>query len=258
MLDDLERIFERYFTDRPTVQLVANGEELSAHYGIGLWIVRRNLEALGGSAEARNLPDYGFEMTLRIPLAAKNICLNYLSWSRVLSGAILIRQEIGIEQREPNMADVATKPERKSARAKGATPRVPQKFVYMKPADQKDGKAIVSLCQTDIIRGAVQVVKEGGDNNLHSHTGMDGFWMVLKGAVRFYGPGDEVLGEFGAHEGIVMPRGAEYWFESCGDVDLELLQVVAFDRDVKNERVDVNERKFDVDATERFDGRIRD
>ena len=37
----------------------------------------------------------------------------------------------------------------------------------------------------------------------------------------------------------------------------ELLQVVAFDRDVKNERVDVNDRKFDVDATERFDGRIR-
>ena len=55
----------------------------------------------------------------------------------------------------------------------------------------------MSLCQTDIIRGAVQVVQEGGDNNLHSHTGMDGFWMVLKGAVRFYGPGDEVLGEFG-------------------------------------------------------------
>lgn len=55
-----------------------------------------------------------------------------------------------------------------------------------------------------------------------------------------------------------MPRGAEYWFESCGNVDLELLQVVAFDRDVKNQRVDVNVRKFDVDATERFDGRIRD
>lgn len=55
-----------------------------------------------------------------------------------------------------------------------------------------------------------------------------------------------------------MPRGAQYWFESCGDVDLELLQVVAFDRDVKNERVDVDAQKFDVDAVERFDGRIRD
>lgn len=155
------------------------------------------------------------------------------------------------------MADGATKPERKSARAKNAGPRAPQKFSYDKPDHQNAGKAIVSLCQTDIIRGAVQVLKEGGDNNLHSHTGMDGFWMVLKGAVRFYGPGDEVLGEFGPHEGIVMPRASQYWFESCGDVDLELLQVVAFDRDVKNERVDVNDRKFDVDAVERFDGRQR-
>lgn len=67
--EDLERIFERYFTDRPAVQLVANGEDLPAHYGIGLWIVRRNLEALGGSATAANLPDDGLELTLRIPLA---------------------------------------------------------------------------------------------------------------------------------------------------------------------------------------------
>ena len=155
------------------------------------------------------------------------------------------------------MAETATKPARKSARAKSAV-RPPQKFGYKKPDGLETGKSIVSLCQTDIIRGAVQVLKEGGDNNLHSHTGMDGFWMVLKGRVRFYGPGDEVLGEFGQHEGIVMPRNAQYWFESCGDYDLELLQVVAFDREVKNERVDVNEQKFDIDKTVRFDGRVRD
>ena len=156
------------------------------------------------------------------------------------------------------MAEAATTPRRKSARAKSAGPRPPQKFSYRKPESQETAKAITALCQTDIIRGAVQIVKEGGDNNLHSHTGMDGFWMVLKGAVRFYGPGDEVLGEFGVHEGIVMPRNSQYWFESCGDEDLELLQVVAFDRDVKNERVDVDDRKFDVDSAQRFDGRIRD
>ena len=140
---------------------------------------------------------------------------------------------------------------------KEAYVRPHQCFRYQKPDGQTEAKAIVSLCQTDIIRGAVQVVREGGDNNLHSHTGMDGFWMVLKGRVRWYGPGDEVLGEFGVHEGIVMPRGAQYWFESIGEDELELLQVVAFDRSVKNRRVDVDARKFDVDATQRFDGRVR-
>ena len=155
------------------------------------------------------------------------------------------------------MAETTSMAARKPARARNAPPREPQKFSYAKPESQQTAKAIVSLCQTDIVRGAVQVVREGGDNNLHSHTGMDGFWMVLQGRVRFYGPGDEVLGEFGRHEGIVMPRNAQYWFESCGDEDLELLQVVAFDRDVKNERVDVNVRKLDIDAVDRFDGRVR-
>ena len=64
-----------------------------------------------------------------------------------------------------------------------------------------------------------------------------------------------MIGEFGVHEGIVMPRNAQYWFESVGTDPLELLQVVAFDRGVRNERVDVEPRKLDVDATERFDGR---
>ena len=143
------------------------------------------------------------------------------------------------------------------APAKAKKPRAPQTFKYEKPSDQSQAKGIVSLCQTDIIRGAVQVIREGGDNNLHSHTGMDGFWMVLKGRARWYGPGDEILGEFGPHEGIVMPRNSEYWFESCGDEELELLQVVAFDRSVKNERVDVNPPKFDIGVdVERFNGRV--
>jgi mannose-6-phosphate isomerase-like protein (cupin superfamily) len=134
-------------------------------------------------------------------------------------------------------------------------PRAPQTFSYRKPAGQQQAKAIVSLCQTDIIRGAVQVIREGGDNNLHSHTGMDGFWMVLKGRARWYGPGNQVLGEFGPHEGIVMPRNAQYWFESCGAEELELLQIVAFDRSVRNERVDVEPQKFDVEAVDRFNAR---
>ncbi len=145
------------------------------------------------------------------------------------------------------------------SRAPAPTPaktRPPQTFRYETPPASEKGKAIVRLCQTDIIRGAVQVVKKGdGDNNLHSHTGMDGFWMVLKGRVRYYGPDDEILGEFGPHEGIVMPRNVQYWFQSIGEEDLELLQVAAFDRDVKNERVDAEAQKFDVGSAEYFDGR---
>ena len=80
--------------------------------------------------------------------------------------------------------------------------------------------------------------------------------MVLKGRVRWYGPDDEILGECGPHEGIVMPRYQQYWFQAIGDEDLGILQVVAFDRDVKNARVDVTDQKFDVGSAGYFQGRV--
>ncbi|NDG45361.1 MAG: hypothetical protein EBY36_11835 [Gammaproteobacteria bacterium] len=113
------------------------------------------------------------------------------------------------------------------------------------------GKAIVQLAGSDIIRGRVQVVREGGENNLHSHRGMDGFWMVLSGRVRFYGPGDVVIGEFGKHEGILIPRGEQYWFESASDdEELEILQMAAFEKGTKVERVDAEAQKLKVGSVE--------
>lgn len=120
-----------------------------------------------------------------------------------------------------------------------------QTFSYKKP-ELKRGKGIVQLAKSDIIRGRVQIVSEGGENNLHSHTGMDGFWMVLAGKVKFYGPGDVLIGEFGKHEGILIPRGAEYWFESSSDEVLEILQMAAFEKGVTVTRNDVAPQKLDV------------
>lgn len=124
-----------------------------------------------------------------------------------------------------------------------------QTFSYKKP-ELKRGKGIVQLAGSDIIRGRVQIVSEGGENNLHSHRGMDGFWFVLSGEVTFYGPGDVVIGKFGKHEGILVPRGAEYWFESSGEEDLEILQMAAFEKDVKVERVDAEPLKLDPNSVE--------
>ena len=160
------------------------------------------------------------------------------------------------------MAEAATGTEqaregREARTGKKARVRPPQTFRHSKPPGQDGGKAIVRLAQSDLIRGAVQVVKVGdGDNNTHIHTGMDGFWMVLKGRVKFYGPDDAVIGEFGPHEGILMPRGNAYWFAAVGDEDLEILQVAAFDREVKNERIDINPQKLQVDTVKYYDGRV--
>jgi mannose-6-phosphate isomerase-like protein (cupin superfamily) len=110
--------------------------------------------------------------------------------------------------------------------------------------DFAKGKRVISLARTDRLWAGMQYVREGGENNLHSHNYMDGVYFVVKGRARFYGENDVVLGEVGANEGMVISRGLRYWFESCGEETLELLLVQCFDRsmgtqeEVDDDRVD--------------------
>ena len=109
-------------------------------------------------------------------------------------------------------------------------------FKYQTPEFQGVKKSMV-VCNSDLMKVMVQVVKEGGENNLHSHTGDDAFWFVLSGAVRFYGEGDKLIGEFKPQEGILIPRGFQYWLESASAEPLEILRVTAKDQNVENKRV---------------------
>jgi two-component system sensor histidine kinase ChvG len=70
---DLERIFERRYTKRPEFVDVGNGDSLESlpHTGIGLWIVRRNVEAVGGRVWAEAAPAGGLIMNVRLPLDGK-------------------------------------------------------------------------------------------------------------------------------------------------------------------------------------------
>jgi len=146
------------------------------------------------------------------------------------------------------------------AGATGTQPRKPQIFDYRRPDRFGTGKAIVNLGTSGLLRGTVQVVKQGaGDNNLHIHTGMDGFYMVLRGEVTFYGPDDRPIGVFGDGQGLTMPHGNAYWFANTGAGDLEILQVVTWQPGIDDRRIDVNPPKGDVapERSERFDARVR-
>ena len=128
-------------------------------------------------------------------------------------------------------------------------------FSYASPDGVGKGKGMVQLGRNDNVRGVVQVVKKnGGENNMHYHTDISSFWMVLKGCVRFYGPDDVVLGEFGPHEGMITPRYSRYWFENIGEDNLEILQVSAFSSEkvLKSGRTDVAAQKFEVGTGDRI------
>ena len=129
------------------------------------------------------------------------------------------------------------------------SPEPVQPFHYAKPGDDlKRNKEIVVLTRTRTSRTAVHVIRKGGEENLHSHSAVDGLWFVLKGRVRFHGEGDEVFGEFGPMAGILVPRNNRYWFESIGDGDTEILQVLSFDRGQGFVRTDHAPRNYGPDG----------
>jgi two-component system sensor histidine kinase ChvG len=62
---DLPRIFDRYFSARADATAA---DEVAVHYGVGLWIVRRNIEALGGRVTGENRSPRGLAIRIDLPL----------------------------------------------------------------------------------------------------------------------------------------------------------------------------------------------
>jgi len=67
----LEHIFDRYFSLRPREQRVPvvapDGPRNANHAGLGLWIVRRNIEAIGGAIHAVNRIGGGLSIRISLP-----------------------------------------------------------------------------------------------------------------------------------------------------------------------------------------------
>jgi quercetin dioxygenase-like cupin family protein len=105
-------------------------------------------------------------------------------------------------------------------------------------------KLHVKLAGTDSCRASVQILNQGGENNLHYHPNMDLMYMVLKGCVRFYGPEKKILGEYHQNEGLLLPENSRYWFESVGEEEAHLLQIAGYPRGAKmSKRVPVEPAK---------------
>ncbi len=61
----IDHIFERYFSSRPGEGLGSDAKV--EHSGLGLWIVRRNVEALGGQVSANNRIGGGLSVVIVLP-----------------------------------------------------------------------------------------------------------------------------------------------------------------------------------------------
>ena len=109
------------------------------------------------------------------------------------------------------------------------------KVFRYRPPETIKRRSFLPMVRSDVMIAQVQIIKEGGgEQELHSHGALDGFWFVLSGCAKFYGDGDVELATLAKHDGIYIPRNFLYWFEAVGDEPLELLQVEAKDKTAEN------------------------
>lgn len=89
-----------------------------------------------------------------------------------------------------------------------------------------EGRSNQVVAETDLLKLRVKVYAEGGENGLHHHLDEDHAFVVLQGQATFHDEEDNST-VVNKYEGIMLPRGAYYYFTSTGDENLVLLRVGA-------------------------------
>ena len=89
------------------------------------------------------------------------------------------------------------------------------------------GRSMDLLAKTDLMAAHIKVYAEGGENGLHTHDHEDHIFVVLAGQATFHTTTAEDARVVDKYQGILLPKGAYYRFESTGSENLVLLRVGA-------------------------------
>lgn len=99
-------------------------------------------------------------------------------------------------------------------------------FFSMKTPYLSKGRTNTPLTRTDLLRLTVKVYAEGGENTLHAHTKEDHAFVVVEGEATFHDvEGNKTVVR--QHQGVMLPVGTHYYFQSTGSTNLVLLRVSA-------------------------------
>ena len=98
-----------------------------------------------------------------------------------------------------------------------------------------DGRSHMPLVRTDVLMSGLNYYAPGRKNKLHTHPGEDHMFVVLDGQATFFDK-DQKATVLGKGEGILLPEGHFYQFESSGDTPLALLRFAAYKADRKDVR----------------------
>ncbi|MFB2768934.1 cupin domain-containing protein [Pelatocladus sp. BLCC-F211] len=101
------------------------------------------------------------------------------------------------------------------------------------------GRSDYTLASTDLMSIRIKCYAKGGENVLHAHPAEDHAFVILAGAAKFSGKEGEVA-MLTRNQGILLPKGCYYKFESCGDEPLVMLRVGAQKENLEINRIGLN------------------
>lgn len=92
------------------------------------------------------------------------------------------------------------------------------------------GRSDTTVAQTDLLKLRLKVYASGGENVLHRHPYEDHAFIVLQGEATFHiGVEDEVR-VVTKYQGVMLPRGVSYWFQSSASENLVMLRAGAAEK----------------------------
>jgi len=101
----------------------------------------------------------------------------------------------------------------------------------------RQGRTTDLRARTDLMTIMVKIYAEGGENAMHCHTTEDHSFIVVEGQATFRIDTEDNVKVVNRWEGIMLPKGVYYRFESTGDQNLVLIRAGAAPVGMKNERL---------------------
>ncbi len=118
----------------------------------------------------------------------------------------------------------------------------------------QQGRTTEVRASTDLLTVTIKAYAEGGENAMHCHTTEDHAFIVVEGQATFHVDREDNIKVVNRWEGIMLPKGTFYRFESSGDQNLVLIRTGAAPAGTKNERLAPNGRPLPGDSVE--NGRV--
>ena len=119
------------------------------------------------------------------------------------------------------------------------------------------GHSTVLVAQGDCSWFHIKVYAQGGENALHAHPNEEHTFLVLEGQATFYDK-DDVATVVDKYEGVLLPRGSFYYFQSTGEDQLVMLRAGAGKRSSPGEvgRIMPDGRPFPASSKENKEGSV--